>query len=111
MYAIPAQAVVDANYRFLYFFAKFACSKPDGIAWESFLFGMRLRREQLSLRFWIVGDADYPCRHGVITLKTAGQLLHDDLGLSRDAFNFHHSCLWIHVEEAIGMLVKRFGIL
>jgi DDE superfamily endonuclease len=45
MYAIPAQAVVDAKYRFLYLSAKCAGSTPDAIAWESSILGMRLRRE------------------------------------------------------------------
>jgi hypothetical protein len=111
MYAIPAQALVDANYRFLYLSSKCAGSTPDGIAWESSSLGMRLRREPLPLGFWIAGDAAYPCRHGVITPWTAGQLLHDNLGVSRDAFNFYHSSLRMHVEQAFGMLVQRFGIL
>jgi hypothetical protein len=70
-----------------------------------------LRREWLRLGFWIAGDAASTCRHGVITPWTAGQLLHDDLGLSRDAFIFYHSSLRVHAEQALGMLVQRFGIL
>jgi DDE superfamily endonuclease len=111
MYAIPAQALVDANYRFLYLSAKCAGSTPDGIAWESSSLGMRLRREPLPAGFWIAGDAAYPCRNGIITPWTAGQLLHDEFGASRDAFNFFHSSLRMHVEQAFGMLVQRFGIL
>jgi DDE superfamily endonuclease len=111
MYAIPAQALVDANYRFLYLSAKSAGSTPDGIAWELSSLGIRLRREPLPLGFWIAGDAAYPCRKGIITPWTAGQLLHDDFGVSRDAFNFYHSSLRMHVEQAFGMLVQRFGIL
>jgi hypothetical protein len=111
MYAIPAQALVDAKYRFLYLSAKCAGSTPDGIAWESSSLGLRLRREPLPTGFWIAGDAAYPCRKGIITPWTAGQLLHDEFGVSRDAFNFHHSSLRMHVEQAFGMLVQRFGIL
>jgi hypothetical protein len=111
MYAIPAQALVDANYRFLYLSAKCAGSTPDGIAWESSSLGMRLRRVPLPAGFWIAGDAAYPCRNGIITPWTAGQLLHDEFGTSRDAFNFFHSSLRMHVEQAFGMLVQRFGIL
>jgi DDE superfamily endonuclease len=111
MYAIPAQALVDANYRFLYLSAKCAGSTPDGIAWESSSLGIRLRREQLPAGFWIAGDAAYSCRNGIIAPWTAGQLLHDEFGASRDAFNFYHSSLRMHVEQAFGMLVQRFGIL
>jgi DDE superfamily endonuclease len=31
--------------------------------------------------------------------------------MSRDAFNFFHSSLRTHVEQAFGILVQRFGIL
>jgi hypothetical protein len=88
MSAIPAQAVVDTNYRFMYISEKCAGSKPGGIAWKSSILGMRLRRGPLPLGFWMAGNAAYPCRHGVITQWTARQLLHEFLGLSRDAFNF-----------------------
>jgi hypothetical protein len=71
---------------------------------------MRLRREPLHLGFWIAGDAAISCRHGVIFSWTAGQLLHDHLGVSSDAFNFYQSSLRMHVEQAFGMLVQRFGI-
>jgi DDE superfamily endonuclease len=53
MHAIPAQAVVDAKYRFLYLSAKCAGSTPDAIAWESSSLGMRLRREPLPLGYWL----------------------------------------------------------
>jgi hypothetical protein len=45
------------------------------------------------------------------TDNAAGQLLHDEFGASRDAFNFYHSSPRMHVEQAFGMLVQRFGIL
>jgi hypothetical protein len=77
LYAIPAQAVEDAKYRFLYLSAKCAGSTPDAIAWESSSLGMRLRREPLPLGYWLAGDAAYPCRDGIVTPWTAGQL-HDD---------------------------------
>jgi hypothetical protein len=49
IYAIPAQAVLDAKYRFLYLSAKCARSTSDAIAWETSSPGMRLRREHLTL--------------------------------------------------------------
>jgi DDE superfamily endonuclease len=72
MYAIPAQALVDANYRFLSLSAKVASSTPDGIAWESSSFGMRLRRMPLPAGFSIAGDAAYPCRNGVLPHRRPG---------------------------------------
>jgi hypothetical protein len=110
MYAIPAQALVDAKYRFLYLCAKRAGSTPNGIAWVSSSLGMRLRREPLTAGIWTAGDA-YPCRNGIIAPWTAAQLFHDEFGASRDTFNFYHSSLRMHVEQAFGMLVQRFGIL
>jgi hypothetical protein len=47
------------------------------------ILGMRLRRELLPLGFWIASNVAYPCRDGVVTPWRAGQLFHDDLGLSR----------------------------
>jgi DDE superfamily endonuclease len=105
MYAIPAQALVDANYKFLYLSAKCAGSTPDGIAWASSTLGLRLCREALPAGYWIAGDAAYPCRNAIITPWTAGQLLDDDFAVSRDAFNFYHSSLRMHVEQAFGMHV------
>jgi DDE superfamily endonuclease len=110
MYAIPAQALVDANYRFLYLSAKFAGSTPDGIVWASSTHGLRLCREAFPAGYWIAGDGAYPCRNGIITPWTAAQLLDDEFGVSRDAFNFYHSSLRMHVEQAFGMLVQRFDI-
>jgi hypothetical protein len=53
----------------------------------------------------IAGDAAYACRKGVITPRTAEQLLHDEFGVSRDVFNFYRSSLRMHVEQTFGMLV------
>jgi DDE superfamily endonuclease len=77
MYAIPAQAFVDARYIFLYLSAKCEGSTPDAIAWESSSLGMRLRREPLPFGYWLAGDGAYPCHNGIVTSWTAGQL-HDD---------------------------------
>jgi hypothetical protein len=111
MYDIPAEALVDANYRFLCVSGKCAAGTPDGIAWESPSLGMHLCRTPLPDVFWIAGDAAYPCRNGVITPWTAWKLLRDEFGVLRDAFNFFLSSLRMHVEQEFGMLVQRFGIL
>jgi hypothetical protein len=111
MYAIPAQALVDANYSVLYLSAKCAGSTPDGISWASSTLGLRLCREALPTGFWIAGDAAYRCRNGIVTPWTAGKLLDDEFGVSRDTFNFYNSSLRMHVEQAFEMLVLRFGIL
>jgi hypothetical protein len=108
MYTIPAQALVDAKYRFLYLSAKCAGSTPDGIAWNSSILGLRLCREALTAGFRIAGDAAHPCRTGIITPWTAGQLLDDEFGVSREAYNFYRSNLRMHVEQAFGILVQRF---
>jgi DDE superfamily endonuclease len=88
MYAVPAQALVDSDYRFLYLSANCVGSTPDGIAWDSSSLGLRLCREALPTGFWIAGDVAYPCRNGIITPWTAGHLLHDKCGVQRDALNF-----------------------
>ena len=81
MYAIPAQALVDGKYRFLYLSAKCCGSTPDGISWASTTLCLRLFREGLPAGFWIAGDAAYTSRNGIITPLTAGQLLDDEFGV------------------------------
>jgi DDE superfamily endonuclease len=111
MYATPAQALLDSKYRILCHSPKCAGSTPDAIAWESSDLGMRLRREPLPFGFWIAVDAAYPCLNDINTPWTAGQLHHEDFGYSRDAFIAFHSSLRMHVEQAFGLLVQRFGVL
>jgi hypothetical protein len=72
---------------------------------------MRLCREPLPLGYWLAGNAACPCRNGIVIPRTAGQLHDDQMGMSRDAFKFFHSSLRMNVEQAVGILVQRFGIL
>jgi DDE superfamily endonuclease len=69
-----------------------------------------LRREPLPFGYWLAGDAAHPCRNGIVTPWTSGQLHDDQMGMSRDAFNFSHSSLIMHVEQDFGILMQRFGI-
>jgi hypothetical protein len=46
-----------------------------------------------------------------LTPFTRAQTHDQELGLRRDAFNFCHSSLRIHVEQSFGIMVARFGIL
>eukprot|EP00171_Calliarthron_tuberculosum_P001307 IDg1307t1 len=56
--------------------------------------------------FWIAGDAAYRSP-GVIAPWSGAALRDDGMGLYRDAFNFYHSSMRIHVEQAFSMLVRR----
>jgi len=66
-----------------------------------FLSAKRLRGE-----FWIAGDEAYVCTELLITPFPASQA--DEW---EDSFNFYHSSLRMHVEQAFGMMVARWRIL
>jgi hypothetical protein len=60
--------------------------------------------------YWIAGDAAYLCDNYLLTPFTKAQTHDQELGLRRDAFNFYHSSLRMHVEQSFGIMVARFGI-
>jgi hypothetical protein len=55
--------------------------------------------------------AAYECLHGIITPWTKGQISDAMMGTWRDSFNCFHSSNRIHIEQAFGILVGRWGIL
>jgi DDE superfamily endonuclease len=60
--------------------------------------------------FWIAGDAAYTCTDYMLTPFSKTMLLVSGFQTSRDAYNFYQSCHRVHIEQAFGMLVNRFGI-
>lgn len=105
-YAIPVQAVVDSNYRFLCFSAVCRGSTHDSLAHAVSSLGRYLEDGRLGEQFWIAGDEAYLCSESLITPIPASQASDVD-----DAFNFYHSSLRMHVEQAFGILVKKFRLL
>lgn len=105
-YAIPVQAVCDSNYRFLCYSAKCRGSTHDSLAHAVSSLGDYLEQGSLDARFWIAGDEAYVCTNSLITPVPASQA--NDF---EDAFNFYHSSLRMHIEQAFGMLVAKWRIL
>jgi hypothetical protein len=61
-------------------------------------------------RYWIAGDAAYACTEYLLTPYSKAALLLPGFETCRDAYNFYQSSHRVHIEQAFGMLVRRFGI-
>lgn len=105
-FGIPVQAVCDARGRFLFVSSKCAGSTHDSSAFEITSLGRFLSSGCLKEGFWIAADEAYPCSDVLLTPWPSSTLNEE-----KDAFNFHLSSLRIHIEQAFGMLVNRWGIL
>jgi DDE superfamily endonuclease len=110
-YALPIQAICDSSYRFLYMSARCVGSTHDSLAWACSMLGSRFYNGLNIGEYWIAGDAAYLCDNYLLTPFTKAQTHDQELGLRRDAFNFYHSSLRMHVEQSFGIMVARFGIL
>jgi DDE superfamily endonuclease len=111
MYALPVQTNVDASYRSTYMSAKFVGSTHDSLSVACSRLGQILQDDDELGGYWLAADAAYECVSGLIPPWSNGQLMDEEQGLWRDSFNFFHFSLRIHVEQSLGMLVVRFGIL
>lgn len=105
-YAIPVQALVDSDYRFLCYSARCVGSTHDSLAHAVSSLGTYLDAGNLKPEFWIAGDEAYVCTESLITPFPASQASDWE-----DAFNFWHSSLRMHVEQSFGMLVAKWRIL
>ena len=107
-YCVPVQGVVDSKYRFLCF-----SSLSPGSSHDSYTFSLsNLRRyleeKRLSFKYYIVGDEAYMVSAYLLTPFPGTESQHDEY---KDAFNFFISSFRIHVEQAFGILVARWGML
>ena len=105
-YALPVQAVVDSDYRFLCCSARCVGSTHDSIAHTVSALGNFLESGKLHFESWIAGDEAYVCTESLITPFPAASATD-----AEDAFNYYHSSLRMHVEQAFGMLVGKWRIL
>lgn len=110
-YAMPFQAIVDARYRFLTLSSVVCGSTHDSLAFNASALGIHLKEHGLPTGYWIAADAAYMCTESLLVPFSSVQLLDSDEGTWRDSFNFFQSSLRVHVEQAFGVLVNRFGIL
>ena len=104
-YAINVQALCDSNYRFLYVSYRCAGSTHDSTAWSVTALHDAISNGHLAESFWIAADDAYACTEQTLTPWPG------EVTLYKDSFNFHLSSLRIHIEQAFGMLVRRWGIL
>jgi DDE superfamily endonuclease len=110
-YSAPFQAIVDGRYRFLSLSSVVCGSTHDSLAFRASFIGEKLYSQGLPSGYWVAGDAAYVCSESLLVPFCAVQLRHEEEGEWRDSFNYFQSSFRVHVEQAFGILVNRFGIL
>jgi hypothetical protein len=110
-YSAPFQAIVDARYRFLSLSSVVCGSTHDSLAFRASFIGEKLYSQGLPTGYWVAGDAAYVCSESLLVPFCAVQLQHEEEGEWRDSFNYFQSSFRVHVEQAFGIFVNRFGIL
>ena len=111
IYALCVQAIVDSRYRFTYMSSVCSGSTHDSVAWACSGLAIHMEKEPICKGFWIAADSAYQYRGGIVTPWSAAALSVSSESIPRDAFNFFHSSIRLHVEQAFGILVSRWGVL
>jgi DDE superfamily endonuclease len=107
-FALNVQAMCDSDYRFTFASAVCPGSTHDSTAYAvSSMAGLLSRTgdDTLLPTYWIAVDEAYVCGERIIT-PWPGR----SLSQSRDCFNYWQSSARIHIEQAFGMLIGRWGI-
>jgi hypothetical protein len=107
-FALNVQAVCDSDSRFTFGSAMCPGSTHDSTAFAVSALSRLLGRTgdgTLLSGFWIAADEAYVCGERVIT-PWPGR----SLPVEKDCFNYWHSSARIHIEQAFGMLVGRWGV-
>jgi hypothetical protein len=107
-YAIPLQVVFDSSYRFLFLSGRAASATHDSLAYSASILREALANSSLPEGYWIALDEAHQCSNSLLT-PWPSSLARDDS--AKDLFNLYQSSLRIHIEQAFGQLVRRFGIL
>ncbi|MGH7974447.1 MAG: transposase family protein [bacterium] len=105
-FAYNVQAIADADYIFRHVSIETSGSTHDWTAWQHSGLFRELEERGLPGNFWIAGDDAYVCSEYLLT-PFPGR----NLGRKKDVFNYFQSNCRIHVEQAFGILVRRWGIL
>lgn len=111
-YALNVQATVDSRYLFRTMSVTTVGASHDSLAFATSALGCELiSRGRIPGNFWISGDATYTCTENPLTPFLKPEIEGSDHEVARDAFNFYQSSHRVHVEQAFGILIRRFGIL
>ena len=103
-YGYNVQGLCDRNYRFLSFCANSPGATNDSVAWKKSKMSKLV--EKLPKGFYIVWDNAYTNTEHLLTPYAGKNQI-----TSKDTFNFPLSQSRIHIEQAFGILVARWGIL
>lgn len=107
-FALNMQGVCDHRLRFLFMSVVTPGSSHDSMAYQ---LGSLYKKFEQTANFlpplmWIAADAAYICSNRVLT-PWPGK----SLSTAKDCFNYWLSSARIHIEQAFGVLVGRWGIL
>lgn len=105
-FCMNLQAICDNDYIFVYKAMNCVGSTHDSTAFECSSLSQWLEEHGLPQDHWIAGDDAYKCCDYLLTPFPGKGIAKD-----KDAFNFYQSSARIRIEQAFGMLVRRFGIL
>ena len=105
-FSLNVQAMCDATYKFRHVSIACCGSTHDWKAWRLSPLHDEIESTGLPKGYWIsMDDAYVTCEHYI------GPFPGKKLGKSKDTFNFNQSKTRIHIEQAFGILVRRWGIL
>jgi hypothetical protein len=105
-FSVNLQAIADSNYVFTHASLETAGTTHDWLSWQCSPLFQLLQEKGLPGGFWIAADDAYVCSSYMLT-PYPGR----NIGQQKDTFNFFQSSCRIHIEQAFGMLVRRWGIL
>ena len=97
-----------AWYTFRYISCRCAGSTQDSVAFELSGLAHQLRAGNMLSGYWIAADAAYVPMPGWLTPWSRSALSAEN-GIFAEAFNFYHSSHRVHVEQAFGILINRWG--
>ena len=107
-YGLLAQAICDADRRFLFFDITFPGSAHDMNHFRSTsIYGKMERRGFLAPGCYIIGDNAYTCLPWLLVMFIGSH----PAGSMQDSYNWALSSLRMNIECAFGELIRRWGVL
>jgi hypothetical protein len=105
-FSVNVQAIADSDYVFTHVSMETAGTTHDWLSWQCSPLFHLLQEKGLPGGFWIAADDAYVCSSYMLT-PYPGR----NIGQEKDTFNFFQSSCRIYIEQAFGILVRRWGIL